>query len=55
MNGANAEPEANTINTPKRRRIISIGASHHFLRSLKNAHRSVKIESLFIAQFIIMK
>ena len=39
MNGDSAEPDVATIRIPTRRNTITIGASHHALRS----HRSANI------------
>ena len=50
MNGANAEPLAKTSNAPNIRRKMTIGASHHFLRSQRNCQNSLRIENLLTAQ-----
>src|SRR5213593_5265378 len=41
MNGASAEPWANTSNAPTRNITTRIGSSHHFLRTRMNAHSSL--------------
>ena len=45
MNGANAVPCVRTMKTARRIRIVRIGPSHHFLRTLINDHNSPKIEN----------
>jgi hypothetical protein len=42
MKGAMADPVDNTIMTPNKRRMIIIGNSQNFLRTRKNAQRSLK-------------
>ena len=55
MNGATAELSAKIINTPKRRSKIMIGASHHFLRSIKKFQNSLIIDILLIKPPRILK
>src|SRR6266404_1214238 len=49
MNGARAEPFANTKSAPNISKKMTIGASHHFLRTRKKSQNSFKIASLFTA------
>lgn len=55
MNGANAEPCVKIINAPKRIKKIMIGASHHFLRSLKKDQSSFRIEILLMINNLLLK
>src|SRR5712692_4674677 len=48
MNGARAEPFASTSRPPRTRRKITIGASHHFLRTRRKFKNSLIMASLFI-------
>jgi len=48
MNGATAEPSVKIINAPSRKRKMTIGANHHFLRTLRNDQNSEIIDSLLI-------
>jgi hypothetical protein len=48
MNGAKAEPSVRTIKVPNRTRKKNIGASHHFLRTLRNSQNSERIETFDI-------
>jgi len=41
-------PSERIINAPSRNRKMRIGASHHFLRSLRNDQNSKIIDNLFI-------
>lgn len=47
MNGAKAEPFAKTSRPPKSNKNMTIGASHHFLRTRKKSQNSLMIENLF--------
>ena len=42
MNGAIAEPLANTISTPNISKVVINGSSQNFLRSRKKPHMSIK-------------
>ena len=55
MNGANAEPCVKIINAPKRIKKIMIGASHHFLRSLKKDQNSLIVEILLMVNNHLLK
>src|SRR5258705_9421407 len=44
MNGATAEPSVRTISTESKSIVITIGPSHHFLRTFMKAHSSPKID-----------
>lgn len=46
MNGATADDCAKKIKSPNARSMIIIGASHHFLRTLKKSQNSFNMESL---------
>ena len=48
MKGAIAEPSVRTIRVLKRNKNKMIGASHHFLRFLKNVKNSPIIDNLDI-------
>ena len=48
MNGAKADPSVRMIRAPSRTSRMMIGVSHHFLRVLKNAQNSLRIESFAI-------
>jgi hypothetical protein len=48
MNGAMAEPSVKIISAPKRNRKITIGANHHFLRTLRKPQNSLIIDSLLM-------
>ena len=48
INGAIADPSVRIIKAPKRARKITIGANHHFLRTLRKSHNSKNIESFDI-------
>ena len=48
INGASAEPWVRTISPPRRSNKITMGASHHFLRTFRNSHNSEIIEILLI-------
>lgn len=41
MKGANADPDVNTIRTPRKRSIIIIGNSQNFFLVFKKAHSSM--------------
>ena len=49
INGAIADPSVRTIKAPKRARKITIGANHHFFRTLRKSQNSERIESFDIA------
>ena len=53
MNGARAEPCVRTMKKPRSRRTKMIGPSHHFFRTLMNAHNSPKIASLLLTLLVI--
>ena len=53
MNGAKADPCVKIINPPSRTSIIKIGASHHFLRTLRNCQSSLTIDNLLIGNFLL--
>ena len=48
MKGATADPSVNTKRAPNNTRKMIIGASHHFLRTMKKSQNSKNIESLDI-------
>ena len=45
MKGATAEPSVNTKRAPNNTSKIMIGASHHFLRTMRESQESKKIET----------
>jgi len=52
MKGATAEPSVNTKRVPNNARKKMMGASHHFLRTLRKSKNSKKIEIFDIYLFI---
>ena len=48
MKGATADPSVNTKRAPNNTRKMMIGASHHFLRTMRKSQNSKKIESFDI-------
>ncbi len=50
MKGATAEPCEKTMRAPSNTSIITIGISHHFLRTLRKSQNSAKIDNLDIKQ-----
>mgnify|MGYP001385709704 CR=1 FL=1 len=45
MKGATADPSVNTKRAPNNARKIMIGASHHFLRTMRKSQNSKNTES----------
>jgi len=48
MKGATADPSVNTKIVPNNTRNKIIGASHHFLRTMRKSQNSISIESFDI-------
>jgi len=48
MKGATADPSVNTKRAPNDTRKIIMGASHHFLRTMRKSNNSKNIESFDI-------
>ena len=48
MNGTTADPSVNTKRAPNNARKMMMGASHHFLRTMRKSQNSKKIESFDI-------
>ena len=48
MKGATADPSVNTNRVPNNARRMIIGASHHFLRTMRKSQNSSNIESFDI-------
>jgi hypothetical protein len=48
MNGATAEPSVKIINAPNKNKKMTMGASHHFLRTLRKDQNSATIDNLLI-------
>ena len=49
MKGATADPSVNTKRAPNNAKKNMIGASHHFLRTMRKSQNSKSIESFDIA------